>query len=327
MKPMSLPRIFRSAAIPAASAAFPLFLSGCDWVVLNPSGDVAVQQSHLIGISTLLMLLIIAPVLVLTLWFAWRYRKAHPRSAEDYAPDWDHSLSLELVIWAAPLLIIIVLGAVTWISTHLLDPYRPLSRIDEGRPVAPTTRPLVVEAVALDWKWLFIYPEQGVASLNEMAAPVDTPIEFHITSESVLNSFYIPALAGQIYAMPGMQAPLHAVINKAGDYEGLSANYSGAGFSGMHFTFHATDWQGFDHWVQQARDTGGTLDRAGYQALATPGPRGPVQRFGAVEGGLFDAVVNRCVRPGTPCIRDMASRPNLPGEPGERPGAAMNHGE
>lgn len=324
---MSLSSSPRSAAILAASAAFPFLLSGCDWVVIHPSGDVAVQQSHLIAISTALMLLIIIPVLFLTLWFAWRYRHDRPRATEDYAPDWDHSLSLELVIWAAPLLIIIVLGAVTWISTHTLDPYRPLSRIDAERPLAPSTRPLVIEAVALDWKWLFVYPEQGVASLNEMAAPVDTPIEFHITSESVLNSFYVPALAGQIYAMPGMMAPLHAVINRAGEYEGLSANYSGAGFSGMRFGFHATDWQGFDRWVQQARDSGATLDRDAYLALAQPGARGPVRRFGTVEAGLFDAVVNRCVRPGTPCIRDMASRPNIASEPGDRPGASMNHGE
>ena len=126
---------------------------------------------------------------------------------------------LELLIWAAPLLIIIALGALTWVSTHQLDPYRPLARLSEGREVPPGTKPLVVEVVALDWKWLFLYPEQGVAAVNEMAAPVDRPIQFKITSSSVMNSFFVPALAGQIYAMPGMQTTLHAVINHPGEYE------------------------------------------------------------------------------------------------------------
>jgi cytochrome o ubiquinol oxidase subunit 2 len=189
-------------------------LAGCNAVLLNPSGDVALQQRNLIYISTGLMLLIIVPVIALTFFFAWRYRKSAAR--DDYDPEWHHSTQLELVIWAAPLLIIIVLGAVTWISTHKLDPYRPLERIDAQRAVAAHTRPLVVEVVALDWKWLFIYPEQGIALVNEMAAPVDRPIEFRITASSVMNSFFIPALAGQVYAMPGMQTQLHAVINQPG---------------------------------------------------------------------------------------------------------------
>ncbi|HEY8708434.1 MAG TPA: ubiquinol oxidase subunit II, partial [Burkholderiaceae bacterium] len=165
-------------------------LAGCNAVLLNPSGDVALQQRNLIYISTGLMLLIIVPVIALTFFFAWRYRKAAAR--DDYDPEWHHSTQLELVIWAAPLLIIIVLGAITWISTHKLDPYRPLERIDAQRAVAAHTRPLVVEVVALDWKWLFIYPEQGIALVNEMAAPVDRPIEFRITASSVMNSFFVP---------------------------------------------------------------------------------------------------------------------------------------
>ena len=163
------------------------------------------------------------------------------------------------MIWAAPLLIIIALGALTWISTHTLDPYRPLTRIDANRPVTPDVKPLVVEVVALDWKWLFIYPEQGIAVVNELAAPVDRPIEFRITASSVMNSFYIPELAGMIYAMPGMETELHAVINKPGDYEGFSANYSGAGFSHMRFRFHGLDNAGFAQWVQSAKAGGQTL--------------------------------------------------------------------
>lgn len=211
-------------------------LSGCNAVVLNPSGDIALQQRDLVVISTALMLLIIIPVMALIVLFAWRYR--HSNTSARYEPDWDHSTQLELVIWAAPLLIIICLGALTWMGTHLLDPFRPLSRVSAGQLASGEATPLEVSVVALDWKWLFIYPDEGIATVNELAAPVDRPINFRITASSVMNSFYIPALAGQIYAMPGMETKLHAVINRPGVYKGFSANYSGAGFSGMHFAFH-----------------------------------------------------------------------------------------
>ena len=153
-----------------------VLLTGCNTVVMNPSGDIASQQAHLIVVSTLLMLLIIVPVIVLTLVFAWRYRQSNKSAT--YEPDWDHSTQLELVIWGAPLLIIIALGLLTWISTHTLDPYRPLHRLDAQREMPSDIKPLTVEVVALDWKWLFIYPEQGIATVNELAAPVDVPIQF-----------------------------------------------------------------------------------------------------------------------------------------------------
>ena len=277
-------------------------LAGCDLIVLAPAGDIAVRQGRLIVISTLLMLLIIVPVMVLTVLFAWRYRQSNRQAR--YEPDWDHSTQLELVIWAAPLLIIIALGALTWISTHTLDPFRPLARIKSGQPVTPETKPLLVEVVALDWKWLFIYPEQGIAVLNELAAPVDRPISFKITSSSVMNSFYVPALAGQIYAMPGMQSRLHAVINQPGSWEGFSANYSGAGFSHMRFRFLGLSDGDFERWVQRSRDQKATLDRAAYLELAHPSEREPVRRWGQVAPELFAAVVDRCVAPGTMCMRE-----------------------
>lgn len=283
-------------------------LAGCNTVVLNPSGDVAAQQGHLIVVSTVLMLLIIVPVIALTLLFAWRYRASNKNAT--YKPDWDHSTQLELVIWAAPLLIIIALGAITWISTHTLDPFRPLTRIGEDRPVTRDVQPLVVDVVALDWKWLFIYPEQGIATVNEVAAPVDRPIEFHITAQSVMNSFYIPALAGQIYAMPSMETQLHAVINHAGDYEGFSANYSGAGFSHMRFRFHGLAQSDFDAWVQHAKASGEALDRNAYLALEKPSQADPVRYFGTVTPELFGAVVNRCVAPGSMCINQMMAMDN-----------------
>ncbi len=205
-------------------------------MLLSPSGDIAVQQRNLILISTGLMLIVIVPVIVLTLWFAWRYRANNTSAA--YTPEWNHSTVLELLIWAGPLLIIIALGALTWVSTHQLDPYRPLSRLSEGHDIPPDTKPLVVEVVALDWKWLFVYPEQGVAAVNELAAPVNRPIQFRITSSTVMNSFFIPAMAGQIYAMPGMQTTLHAVINHPGEYADCRPTTVAPAFQActLHFT-------------------------------------------------------------------------------------------
>lgn len=280
-----------------------LALSGCNLVVMSPSGDIAVQQRDLIIVSVVLMLLIIIPVISLTLYFAWHYRRSNINAK--YDPEWHHSTRLEVVIWSAPLAIIIALGAVTWVSTHKLDPYRPLDRIDADRPVTAQVKPITIEVVALDWKWLFLYPEQGIATVNEIAAPIDTPIEFKITGSTVMNSFYIPALAGQIYAMPGMQTKLHAVMNKEGVYEGFSSNYSGDGFSGMRFKFHGMSNEAFGQWVAQVKDKGSTLNRDTYLKLERPSSRVPVTYYASVENGLYDAILNLCVRPGSMCANEM----------------------
>ena len=281
----------------------PLILAGCGTVVLDPSGDVAVQQRNLIIASTLLMLLIIVPVIALTLIFARRYRAENTEAV--YDPEWHHSTQLEVVIWTAPLLIIIALGAITWLATHTLDPYRPLTRIDGSQPVAPGVKPLDVQVVALDWKWLFFYPEQGIATVNELAAPVNVPIAFRITSSTVMNSFFIPALAGQVYAMAGMQTQLHAVINEEGTYNGFSANYSGSGFSRMNFAFHGLTQQGFDQWASKVKAEGKALDRAAYLWLEKPSEQAPVQYFSSVENGLYDAILNMCATPGKMCMNEM----------------------
>ena len=294
-----LPRVLRSFSLLISAFA----LSGCSAVLLDPAGDVAVQQRNLIVASTVLMLLIILPVMALTGIFAWRYRQSNTKA--DYDPEWHHSTGLELVIWSAPLLIIIALGAMTWIATHTLDPYRPVSRVDAQHPLPADVKPLKVQVVALDWKWLFLYPDYGIATVNEMAAPVDVPIEFQITASSVMNSFFVPALAGQIYAMPGMETQLHAIINRSGSYEGFSANYSGAGFSDMHFRFLGMKQSDFDAWVQQAKSSGASLSRDKYLTLAKPSEREPVQRYGSVAPGLYDAILNLCVAPGKMCLRDM----------------------
>ena len=278
-------------------------LGGCDMVVMDPSGDIAAQQADLIIVSTLLMLIVIVPVIFLTFFFAWRYRKNNKTAT--YDPEWDHSTKLELVIWGVPLLIIIALGLVTWISTHKLDPYRPLDRIDADQPLATDHEPLTVEVVSLEWKWLFIYPEQGVASVNELVTPVDVPIRFHITSSFTMNSFYIPALAGQIYAMGGMQTTLNAVINEPGVYDGFSANYSGAGFSDMRFKYHGVSDDKFQAWVDEVKQQGSTLDRSEYLELAKPSSAEPVSYYSTVAPDLYHAILNRCVVEEKMCMDQM----------------------
>lgn len=282
---------------------FIAMLCACHAVVLNPSGDVAEQQRDLLIFSTLLMLIVIVPVMVMTVVFAWRYRQSN--RAARYEPDWDHSIHLELFIWAAPLLIIIGLGALTWVGTHLLDPYRAIGRIRAGQSVEHAARPLQVEVVALDWKWLFIYPEYGIATVNALAAPLDRPLEFRITASSVMNSLFIPALAGQIYAMPGMETRLNAVANQNGDYQGFSANYSGAGFSNMHFVFSVMSDEDFDRWVARIKAGGGSLQRSDYLRLEQPSEREPVHGYAAVDPGLYGAILNRCVEAGTLCASEM----------------------
>ncbi|MDE2087344.1 MAG: ubiquinol oxidase subunit II, partial [Xanthomonadaceae bacterium] len=210
-------------------------LSGCHLALLDPAGDVARQQSDMMIVTTAIISLIVVPVLVAVGVIAWRYRASNKQA--HYDAHWDHSPSLELLVWAAPLLIIIAVGAITWIGTHQLDPYRPLTRVAPGQPVAADVKPLEVDVVSLRWKWLFFYPQYGIATVNQLAAPVNRPIDFKLTGDAMMDAFSVPELAGMIYTMPGMQTVLHAVINKPGHYQGFSANYSGAGFTDMRFTF------------------------------------------------------------------------------------------
>jgi cytochrome o ubiquinol oxidase subunit 2 len=279
-------------------------LTGGKMVVMSPSGDVALQQRDMIVQSTVLLLLIIVPVIALTLFFAWRYRASNTTAT--YDPEWHHSTRLEVMIWAAPLTIIVALGAMTWVGTHLLDPYRQITRIDASHRVTAGMKPLRVDVVALDWKWLFIYPDQGIAVVNDLAAPVNVPIDFRITASAVMNSFSIPALAGQIYAMPGMVTQLHAVINQPGSYEGLSANYSGAGFSDMHFKFHGLSQTDFDKWIDAKKASGqGELGRQEYMALEKPSLKDPIKSYATIDDNLYDLILDQCVDPNKMCMSDM----------------------
>jgi cytochrome o ubiquinol oxidase subunit 2 len=271
---------------------------------MNPSGDIAVQEAFLISISTLLMLVVIVPVIIMTVYFAWKYRASN-REAE-YDPDWHHSATLETVIWTAPLFIILVLSGLTFVATHRLDPYSPISRISADKPLPENVDTLVIEVVALDWKWLFFYPEQGIATVNEIAAPVDRPIQFKITSGTVMNSFYIPALAGQIYAMAGMETKMHAVINEKGVFDGFSANYSGHGFSGMRFKFHGVDEQGFDDWLEKVRSSKqGQLDTKAYLELEKKTTNHAVAYYSEVEDRLYHNILNLCVAGKAVCMDEL----------------------
>lgn len=268
-------------------AALALLLGGCSFELLSPQGPVGARERDLILLATGVMLMVVIPVIVLTLVFAWRYRETNTEAT--YAPRWSHSTAIEVVVWGIPCVIVAALGIIIWHTTHQLDPYRPL----ESR-----TEPVEVDVVAMDWKWLFIYPQYGVASLNELAVPVGTPVNFRITAESTMNALFIPQLGSMVYAMSGMQTKLHLLADHPGTYDGRSAAYSGSGFSDMHFKTHATSRAEFDAWVARARASGRTLDDATYRALKRPSSRDPVTLYATVPPRLFQAVVDQYM-PGT----------------------------
>ena len=301
-----------------------LLLGACQRAVLDPAGEVARQQRDIIYISTGLMLLIIVPVMVLIVVFAWRYRKGNNAT---YDPDFDHSTGLELLIWSAPLLIIITLGALTWSSTHLLDPFRPLTRPAAAQDAdAPRQQPLRVQVVSMDWKWLFIYPEQGIATVNELVLPVGREVRFDITSTNMMSTFYAPTMAGMIYAMPGMQSTLHAILNRPVSDEGLSGMYTGAGFANHRFKLHGVPAARFDGWVSQVKNSPRRLDLPTYLRLVKPSEKVPPMHFAAARPDLFRRILERCVEPGKPCMsqvmhHDRATGGTHPSDP--RAGSGM----
>ena len=257
-----------------------LCLSGCKLEVLDSKGVIGAAESSLIATATYAMLLVVVPVILLTLFIAWRYRASNTKAT--YAPKWAHSTAIEVVVWAIPAAIILYLGILTWKTTHELDPYKPLQS---------EVKPINVEVVALDWKWLFIYPDLGVASVNQLAFPVGTPVNFRITSDSVMNSFFIPQLGSQIYAMAGMQTKLHLMADHAGDYAGISANYSGKGFSDMKFRALAMSNEDFDAWLKQVKNAPENLSMDVYAGVARPSEKVAVRYFSTVDPKLFNNIV------------------------------------
>ncbi len=249
--------------------------------VLNPAGTIALAERGLMIHAALFMTIVTIAVFGLTFFFAWYYRAGNTKAK--YTPDWQHSRMEELVWWAIPLEIILVLGALTWTSTHNLDPRKPLS----AEP------PLVVQVVALDWKWLFVYPEEHIATVNYVRIPVNKPVRFEITADAPMNSFWIPRLGGQIYAMTGMVNHLNLDATEEGTFKGLSANYSGEGFADMKFTVEATSQEEFDAWVAQTKMQHAVLTTDSYAALAAPSVVEEPVYYGIVEYNLFDQIVGK----------------------------------
>ncbi len=265
-----------------------LYLTSLDIAVLNPKGWVGQKEKDLLIISTLLMLIVVIPVFVLTGFIVWKYRASNKKS--DYRPDWNHSTIAEIIWWGVPCIIIVILSVLNWMACYELDPFRPL---------ASDKKPLTIQVVALDWKWLFIYPDQNIATVNFIQVPVDTPIHFIITADAPMNSFWIPQLGGQIFAMPAMRTELHLIANEKGDYRGVSANLSGSGFSGMVFITRAGTEEEFDDWVTKVQNSREILDLSTYPLLAAKSQNNPVTLYRLGYPGLFDWIVMKDMMPAT----------------------------
>ncbi len=259
------------------------------FAVLQPQGPVALAERGLMVSATFFMLIVAVPVFFLLFFFARRYRAGNHSTSQRaskkpvYSPNWEHGKMEELVWWAIPFEIVLILGALTWSSTHALDPRAPL----EGG------EPLVVQVVALDWKWLFIYPEQEIATVNYVGIPVGRPVRFEITADAPMNSFWIPQLGGQIYAMTGMVNTLNLVANNTGTFKGLSANYSGGGFSHMKFVAVATTPKDFDAWIKAVQESSNVLQEREYRLLAAPSVASSVVYYGSIQKDLYSTIVSK----------------------------------
>ncbi|HEX3837189.1 MAG TPA: ubiquinol oxidase subunit II [Steroidobacteraceae bacterium] len=268
-----------------STALLGVSLAGCSSALMDPHGPIGRQEKLILIDSTAIMLAIVIPVIIATLVFAWWFRAGNPKAQR--LLDWDYSGRIEFVVWAIPALVILFLGGIAWISSHDLDP---------PKPIAASTAALDIDVVSLDWKWLFIYPDARIASVNKLVLPVGTPVRFHMTSSGVMNSFFIPQLGSQLYTMAGMNTRLNLLVDDPGTYRGLSAQFSGDGFSDMTFEVSARSRQDFEQWINATRAQGGTLDAAAYAALMRPSAKDPQHTYATVTAGLFDAILGH---PGT----------------------------
>lgn len=265
-------------------------LAGCGLStapILDPRGPVALMERDLLFTAAGVMLIVLIPVWIMAVVFVRRYRAANKKAA--YRPDWDFSLPIEIVVWSVPAAIVVTLGTLLWAHTHKLDPYRAL---DSGAAA------LQVEVVAQDWKWLFIYPEQQIAVVNELVFPSGRPLSLRLTSDTVMNSFFIPALGSQIYAMAGMQTRLNLKADEPGRFMGRNMQYSGDGFSHQYFEAISVSQEDFEAWVAKVRQSSEALDGAAYAALAEPSIKHPVTYYSAVEANLFDSIIEKYLDPG-----------------------------
>jgi cytochrome o ubiquinol oxidase subunit 2 len=284
----------------SVSGAAALLVAGCNRGIMDPVGPVGVAEKQILINSTAIMLAIVIPTIIATFAFAWWFRRGNKRAT--YRPDWEYSGAIEMVVWSIPALTIILLGGITWIGSHDLEPSKPLSS---------ASAPLKVEVVSLDWKWLFIYPDQGVATVNELVVPAGTPVSFRLTSATVWNSFFIPQMGTMIYTMPGMATRLNLQADRQGVYDGLSSHFSGEGFPGMTFKVHAVPPAQFVAWAQGVRGQKQMLDGKSYAELAKPSSYVKPITYGAVAPGLFDVITMNRPPPETV----------LPATPSQKPGA------
>ncbi len=283
-----LPSAARRYAAPWGVLALPVLLSACAPAVLDPAGSIAAQDKTILVDSMAIMLAIIVPTIAATLGFAWWFRASNTRAK--YNPTWTHSGAVELIVWGIPLLTIMLLGGVAWVGSHTLDP---------AVPIASKNKPIDVQVVSLDWKWLFIYPDQHVATVNTITVPADTPIHFSLTSASVMNSFFVPQLGSQIYTMNNMATQLNLIADHPGTYAGLSSHYSGDGFSDMYFDLHAVTADQFASWVAATKaDAGPVLDRAAYEQLSKQSMRVKPFAYHDVDTTIFTDIVSDKIAPG-----------------------------
>ncbi|MGB6309956.1 MAG: ubiquinol oxidase subunit II [Steroidobacteraceae bacterium] len=264
-----------------------LTLAGCRAAVLSPAGPIGAADRTILLDALAIMLAIVVPTIVAILAFAWWFRDSNPHARR--RPTFTYSGRVELIVWSIPALVVFFLGGIAWIGSQLLDPARPLSS-----PV----KPLEIQVVSLDWKWLFIYPEQGIASINDVVAPAGVPLHFQITSASVFNVFFVPRLGSEIYSMYGMTTRLNLQADRPGIYPGLSAHFSGDGFSDMAFELRAVTAEQFSAWAAAASTSGPVLDEAGYRGLLRQSQKVTPYTFRAVQPGLFDAIVAQKLPPG-----------------------------
>jgi cytochrome o ubiquinol oxidase subunit 2 len=262
-------------------------LAGCFGGVLEPQGPIGAANLKIMYNALAIMLAIVVPTIIATLAFAWWFRASNPRA--QYRPDWVYSGRLELLVWGIPLLVIVFLGGVIWVGSHALDPFKPIES---------QSKPIEVQVVSLDWKWLFIYPDQGIASVNELVVPADVPVHFSLTSATVMNQFFVPQLGSMIATMNGMVTQLHLQADHPGDYYGQSAQFSGDGFSGMHFNVRAVPPDDFARWLDTVRTAGSALDRNTYIALAQESQNVRPFTYRTVEPNLFQAIVTQQIPPG-----------------------------
>lgn len=250
--------------------------------LLSPASLTAASQRDLMIWAFVLMLVVLIPVWLMAIWFPWRYREGN-RSAE-YRPEWAHSPLVETVVWLVPAILVLAIGALVWIGTHRLDPYRPV--VGEGAP-------LQVQVISLDWKWVFLYPEQGVATVNTLVLPEGRPVDLALTSDTVMSSLYIPGLAGQIYAMAGMVTHLNVAPMRTGQFVGRNMQYSGKGFADHHFSVVVESPARFRERLTQVRAQAPRLSLTDYQRLAEARAVAPEQRYAAFPPGLFQTVVRK----------------------------------